>query len=70
MSLDHAIHKSRIEKTSWHTALTFEQKLQILIDVASAVLFMHSKQEPICHRDLKPSNILVLYLLRSLTINS
>jgi serine/threonine protein kinase len=34
-------------------------RIQVTIDIASAVAFLHSFQPPVLHRDLKPGNILV-----------
>ena len=47
-------------------SLTHDQKLRIMMDICSALLFMHSKRpdsvtpEPYAHRDLKPDNIMLL----------
>jgi serine/threonine protein kinase len=47
-------------------SLTLDQKLRIMMDICSALLFMHSKRpdsvtpEPYAHRDLKPDNIMLL----------
>ncbi len=34
-------------------------KIQVTIDIASAVSFLHSFRPPVLHRDLKPGNILI-----------
>ncbi|XP_021660113.2 probable LRR receptor-like serine/threonine-protein kinase At3g47570 [Hevea brasiliensis] len=39
--------------------LDFPQRLNIMIDVASALEYLHSYSAPIIHCDLKPSNILL-----------
>lgn len=42
--------------------LSLPQRLNIAIDVASALEYLHHRcQKPIVHRDLKPSNILLDY---------
>ena len=35
------------------------QKLSILLDVSTGLLYLHSRVPPIIHRDLKPENILI-----------
>jgi serine/threonine protein kinase len=39
--------------------LTWQQRLQVAHQVASAMLHLHSQPEPIIHRDIKPNNILI-----------
>jgi serine/threonine protein kinase len=40
-------------------ALTWQQRLQVAHQVATALLHLHSQPEPIIHRDIKPNNILI-----------
>jgi len=39
--------------------LTWDQKLKILLDVSSAMAYLHSVEPPIVHRDLKSLNLLL-----------
>jgi serine/threonine protein kinase len=39
--------------------LTWQQRMQVAHQVASALLHLHSQPEPIIHRDIKPNNILI-----------
>ncbi len=41
----------------WETSLTFEEKIDALINLASALVVAH--EQGIIHRDLKPDNILI-----------
>ena len=40
-------------------------KLKILLDVARALYYLHSRNPPVLHRDLKPENIFLTQSLRS-----
>ncbi|KAM7469484.1 hypothetical protein LguiA_007667 [Lonicera macranthoides] len=56
-SLDMWLHP---QVPGWSTALSLIQKLNLAIDVASAIHYLHDFCEsPIIHCDLKPSNILL-----------
>lgn len=39
--------------------LSFEQKLQLLFEVARALNYIHSLNPPVLHRDVKPHNVFV-----------
>jgi tRNA A-37 threonylcarbamoyl transferase component Bud32 len=52
-SLEAYIHGEEAE------SITMQQKLKILMDVASGMNYMHNMENPVYHRDLKPSNILL-----------
>ena len=45
--------------TSILSQLNDSMKIQITVDVASAMAYLHTFQPPVLHRDLKPSNVLV-----------
>ncbi|EFC36588.1 predicted protein [Naegleria gruberi] len=55
-SLEKALYKSKIGKEK----LSFETKLNILLDVGKGMTYLHSiRPNKIIHRDLKPGNILL-----------
>lgn len=60
-SLDAIIHsKKNLHQTDrLHKTLSYDKKLEILLDIVRGMIYMHSRQPPLLHRDLKPSNILV-----------
>ncbi len=59
-SLDKVVHKhGDRDQSQRHVNMKFNTKLNVLMDVARAVSYMHQKEVPICHRDLKPNNILL-----------
>ena len=37
--------------------ITIQQKVQILLEVATALFYLHTQKPPIIHRDVKPKNI-------------
>ncbi|KAI5064160.1 hypothetical protein GOP47_0020830 [Adiantum capillus-veneris] len=52
--------KEHLQGTESKTPLTWRTRLQIAIDVASALEYLHCYCEPpLCHRDIKSSNILL-----------
>ena len=58
----HDLHPSTGAKevTEAHKTLTLIQKLNIAIDIASALDYLHNHcEKPIVHCDLKPSNVLL-----------
>jgi serine/threonine protein kinase len=68
-SLDIMIHKhSKRITNKYHNALTFDRKVDLLLDVIRGMQYLHSLQPAIVHRDLKPSNILVRTNCSQLTI--
>ncbi|OIT03666.1 PREDICTED: probable LRR receptor-like serine/threonine-protein kinase At3g47570 [Nicotiana attenuata] len=59
-SLEEWLHFRPDQETHEHKKLGFLQRLNIAIDVACALDYLHNDcQPPIIHRDLKPSNILL-----------
>lgn len=40
-----------------HTSLLPRARLQVAVDVAEGMLYLHSREEPIIHRDLKSHNV-------------
>ncbi|KAE8704754.1 putative Serine-threonine protein kinase, plant-type [Hibiscus syriacus] len=57
-SLESWLHHDHVEGLSRH--LDFAQMLNIAIDVANAIYYLHRHcRTPIVHRDLKPSNVLL-----------
>jgi len=58
-NLEHWLHQA-IEVDGEYKSLDLIQRLDISIDVASALEYLHQhKQLPVIHCDLKPSNILL-----------
>ncbi|KAM3212286.1 hypothetical protein ACQJBY_065394 [Aegilops geniculata] len=58
-NLDQWLH-SRVLEDESHGVLSLTQRIDIVIDVASALEYLHhNKPVPIVHCDLKPSNILL-----------
>lgn len=51
-SLYDIIHNLKIQ-------LTFEKQLQMAIDAARGMLYLHEREPTVIHRDLKSSNLLV-----------
>ena len=39
--------------------LSFLKKLEVLLDIAKALAYLHSLERPIIHRDIKPHNVLI-----------
>lgn len=39
--------------------ITFDRKVSILIDIATALHYLHTLSSPIIHRDVKPKNIFI-----------
>ena len=37
--------------------ISLQQKTRILLEVATAVFYLHSQKPPIIHRDIKPKNV-------------
>lgn len=55
-SLEWLIHsKKNMNTYTLHNSITFEKKLELLLDVIKGMLYLHSLQPVIVHRDLKPS---------------
>jgi hypothetical protein len=46
---------------SKHSPLTWKMRLRLMINVASAIDYLHAHSPPIIHRDLKSPNILVRF---------
>nr|CAG4716257.1 unnamed protein product [Naegleria fowleri] len=63
-SLDRLIYKCKTGKIT----ISFAKKLEILIDIASGMNYLHSLNPAIVHRDLKPANVLLTTDLRCKTI--
>ena len=58
-SLDKWLHKENMDD-SRSTSLSLLQRLSIVVDVASALQYLHHQcEQPIIHCDLKPSNVLL-----------
>ncbi|KAL5549161.1 hypothetical protein UlMin_004392 [Ulmus minor] len=58
-SLEKWVHKENMDD-SQSTSLSLLQRLNIVIDVASALQYLHYQcEQPIIHCDLKPSNVLL-----------
>ncbi|KAL5565917.1 hypothetical protein UlMin_029081 [Ulmus minor] len=58
-SLEKWVHKENRDD-SQSTSLSLLQRLSIVVDVASALQYLHHQcQQPIIHCDLKPSNVLL-----------
>uniref|UniRef100_A0A1J3FC10 non-specific serine/threonine protein kinase n=2 Tax=Noccaea caerulescens TaxID=107243 RepID=A0A1J3FC10_NOCCA len=60
-SLDMWLHPEDMERANEHSrGLTIPEKLNIAIDVASALEYLHVHcHEPVAHCDVKPSNVLL-----------
>uniref|UniRef100_A0A1J3JF25 non-specific serine/threonine protein kinase n=1 Tax=Noccaea caerulescens TaxID=107243 RepID=A0A1J3JF25_NOCCA len=60
-SLDMWLHPEDMERANEHSrSLTIPEKLNIAIDVASALEYLHVHcHEPVAHCDVKPSNVLL-----------
>ncbi|CAN6710634.1 unnamed protein product [Malus baccata var. baccata] len=61
-SLEEWLHPAQtsIDTNQWQRSLTFSQRLNIAIDVAMALDYLHHQcHVPIVHCDLKPSNVLL-----------
>ena len=54
-SLFQALHKSQ-------KPLSFETRFKISIQIAQALVYLHSNTPQIIHRDLKPENCLVRFI--------
>jgi len=48
-----------------HIVLSWPQRLKIAMDIAKAMMFLHTHKPPIIHRDLKSLNVLLADPLRS-----
>ncbi|KAH7286546.1 hypothetical protein KP509_32G012000 [Ceratopteris richardii] len=58
--------KEHLQGVESKTPLTWQVRLQIAIDVASALEYLHCYCEPsLCHRDIKSSNILLDHKFRA-----
>ncbi|KAL5568582.1 hypothetical protein UlMin_025157, partial [Ulmus minor] len=58
-SLEKWVHKENMDD-SQSTSLSLLQRLSIVVDVASALQYLHHQcEQPIIHCDLKPSNVLL-----------
>uniref|UniRef100_A0A453T1J3 Receptor kinase-like protein Xa21 n=1 Tax=Aegilops tauschii subsp. strangulata TaxID=200361 RepID=A0A453T1J3_AEGTS len=57
-SLDRWLHQD-VHATQQLQGLTLMQRLNIVVDVADALDYLHNCEPPIVHCDLKPSNILL-----------
>ena len=63
-SLDTLIHKNRKrydDDYELHTSVTFDKKIELLMDVVRGMLYLHGLQPVIIHRDLKPSVSILQY---------
>ncbi|XP_026408935.1 probable LRR receptor-like serine/threonine-protein kinase At3g47570 isoform X2 [Papaver somniferum] len=59
-SLEHWLHPTANDVQSSWRPLTFMERLNVAIDVASALDYLHHRcQTPIVHCDLKPGNVLL-----------
>ncbi|XP_060675830.1 putative receptor-like protein kinase At3g47110 [Ziziphus jujuba] len=57
-SLEDWLHRNKENETRWN--LNLLQRLNIIIDLASALHYLHDQcEQPIIHCDLKPSNVLL-----------
>jgi serine/threonine protein kinase len=58
-SLHDLIHgrqsKRRIEQNYLHNAVSFEKKVELLLDVVKGMMYLHGLDPVIVHRDLKPN---------------
>lgn len=54
-------------KTRWNIE---QLRIQIAIDIASAMMYLYSRKPLIYHRDLKAGNVLVIQYLKCLSNNS
>ncbi|CAJ1975578.1 unnamed protein product [Sphenostylis stenocarpa] len=59
-SLEQWLHPTTLGPEQHPRSLSFGQRLNIIIDVASAIHYLHHEcEQPIIHGDLKPSNVLL-----------
>jgi serine/threonine protein kinase len=55
-SLESLIHnKKHGSKNYLHNSISFQRKVELLLDVVKGMLYLHGLQPTIVHRDLKPS---------------
>ena len=53
------IEGESLENKIYKTGISIEESIEISIQIAEAMHFLHSKSVPILHKDLKPANILI-----------
>ena len=53
-----------LEDNQWRRGLQFKQRLQLLLDAAEGLGYLHTLQPAVMHFDVKPGNILLTQDLR------
>jgi serine/threonine protein kinase len=57
-SLESIIHgKKEPSNSILHQAVSFEKKLELLLEVLRGLVYLHGRQPSLLHRDLKPSYV-------------